>query len=365
MRSGPGPAAAILAGVSHAITVASRADKPAQSLARSKPLHHQPDKAAGQRQPAHSQQTLYLPVYHTGLVQLESILDEHGVPVNIIRRRAAGSHSGSPPHPSGDSVWEHTRVVDCPTAGFDQAAPVHVCTDGLGPTFVPLDMRASGAEPLAIRWHSLASSAAGKRGPPQAGSLEGITRNEIDEAEDVITVPLHHNVTMQDVGRIDYYLDRVTDTWGNVVVYPPPATVALLPSAAILSGITTTRTIFISTPPQVALAGRSAGGQEIRLSTRKTFLEFELAATPDTSNRPVYDTLTVFLRFSPASEGQRGWTRPVEISSANGRYEVNQAGTYEIVRVQGEYCEGVVLSPSIASGPDLATPRSSQLADVL
>ncbi|GAA6052405.1 hypothetical protein JCM3770_000226 [Rhodotorula araucariae] len=300
---------------------------------------------------ASSESLYYLPVTAVGSVRLESVLDKDGHAVRIRRKRAA-----PPVSPAGASTdgtvaalaFEETRVVRCPSAGFDLAStPVHAQEDhrclvpnaGLAESW-PLGLAVSGVEPLTVRWHSRVGDP--ERGMRREETLEGIVGTGAS-GRDVIPVPM--NASLEQAGRTTYYLDAVVDVYGNEVVYDlsggrePPH---------LLPGTVPSRSVVVHRAPEVAFVGECAKGEDVHLLVGgKKRLQVRLQGVED-DLRAGDGAFDVHVRFTPAAAGgkSKGWTRLVKTQTSRAEIEVEQAGTYEIVGVKSRYCGGAVLVPN-------------------
>ncbi|BGP38594.1 hypothetical protein JCM10450v2_002543 [Rhodotorula kratochvilovae] len=304
---------------------------------------------------APSESLYYLPISAVGSIRLDSILDKDGHAVRIRRKRAAAPASPAAAAAEGTVAlaFEETRIVRCPSAGFDLAStPVqsqedHRClvpNAGL-PESWPLGLAVSGVEPLAVRWHSRAGDP--ERGARRDETLEGIVgAAELSAGMDIVPVPM--NVSLAQAGRTTYYLDAIVDVYGNEVVYDlsrastPPH---------LLPGTVPSRSAVVHRAPEVAFVGECAKGEDVHLLVGgKKRLQLRLQGVED-DLRAGDGAFDVQVRFVPAEEGgkSKGWTRLVKTQTARAEIEVDQAGTYEIVGVKSKYCGGAVLVPNTCS----------------
>ncbi|GAA5835997.1 hypothetical protein JCM9279_002160 [Rhodotorula babjevae] len=327
---------------------------------------------------APSESLYYLPVSSLGLVRLDSVVDKDGHSVRIRRKRAvtaapASSSSSAPASANAASAdqgavalaFEEVRIVRCPSAGFDLGATgsadeEHRClvpNAGL-PESWPLGLAVSGSEPLSVRWHA-------RVGDPQRGvrkdeTLDGIVGAGGDGGDGVVPVPM--NVSLAQAGRTTYYLDAVVDAYGNEVTYdlarsssslPDGTTKDKVPSGSrnkalphLVPGTVASRSVVVHRPPEVAFVGECAKGDDVHLleGGRKK-LQLRLQGVDD-DLRAGDGAFDVQVRFSPAAQGVKGWTRLVKTQTARAEVEVDQAGTYEVVGVKSKHCNGAVLVPN-------------------
>ncbi|GAA6037947.1 hypothetical protein JCM8097_009503 [Rhodosporidiobolus ruineniae] len=329
----------------------------------SQPRHRLPDSSAPssateENDPFHLSATeslYYLPLTQLGHVQLESILDTDGHPVRIRRKRSPTAAAGA----TGAEAYESTRILRCPTAGFDLGAAEreeHRCLLGAAAgeaESFPLGLVVSGqAQPLRVRWHSREGDA--ERGLRRDEALEGIVG---EDGSEVVPVPM--NVSLSRPGRTTYYLDSVVDGVGNEVAYfggtspsSSSSSSGTATKAPLVDGTVPSRSVVVHSPPEVQFvgacgkAGRGGGDEPVRLLRgRKTKLQVLLSSL----DKDAEGANEVEIRFRPESEedgGKTGWTRKVETRGPRAEMEVGEPGTYEIVGVRSRWCGGAVLVPN-------------------
>ncbi|GJN87388.1 hypothetical protein Rhopal_000337-T1 [Rhodotorula paludigena] len=297
-----------------------------------------------------SESLYYLPVSSIGSIRIDSAVDKDGHPIRIRRKRA----SAPPPTvPAGTDTegaltqlaFEETRIVRCPAAGFDLAStPSHLREEhrclvpnaGL-PESWPLGLTVRGVEPLRVRWH--AREGESDRAPRREETLEGIVGAHADPSgEAVVPVPL--NVSLARAGRTTYFLDAVTDAYGNEVSYAAAAPQHLVP------GTVPSRSVVVHRPPEASFVGECAKGDAVHLLRGgRARLELRLQGVESDAGGA-----EVLVRFQPPVEGEeagaKGWERWVEARGARAEVEVDQAGEYEIVDVRSKWCGGAVLVPN-------------------
>lgn len=347
------------------------------------PAQHRPD-ASDPFGLAPSESLYYLPVVATGTVRLDAVLDKDGHAVRIRRKRApssAGAGAAGGEEGAVALAFEETRIVRCPSAGFDVGAgggaargeeeeEEHRClvpNAGL-PESWPLGLAVSGAEPLSVRWHSRAGDP--ERGARRDETLEGIvgaaaagTGARATDSDVVVPVPM--NVSLAHAGRTTYYLDAVVDAYGNEVLYDVArrAGASTHDHAArgstsqphLLPGTVARRSVVVHRPPEVAFVGECAKGEDVHLleGGRKK-LEVRVQGIED-DLRAGQGAFEVQVRFEPepaaGSGATKGWTRLVKTRTARAEIEVDQAGRYEVVGVKSKYCSGAVLVPNTVRSP--------------
>lgn len=332
---------------------------------------------------APSESLYYLPVSALGLVRLDSVVDKDGHSVRIRRKRAitaASTASAGSADPGAVALaFEEVRIARCPSAGFDLGATrsadeEHRClvpNAGL-PESWPLGLAVSGSEPLSVRWHARVGDS--QRGVRKDETLDGIVGGgDGSGGDDVVPVPM--NVSLAQAGRTTYYLDAVVDAYGNEVTYdlarasalPDGTTKDKAPSASrnkalphLLPGTVVSRSVVVHRPPEVAFVGECAKGDDVHLleGGRKK-LQLRLQGVDD-DLRAGDGAFDVQVRFSPAAQGVKGWTRLVKTQTARAEVEVDQAGTYEVVGVKSKHCTGAVLVPNTVRPSSSSRSSSSR-----
>lgn len=277
-----------------------------------------------------SQSLYYLPITTPGHVELISMIDSEGHPIRIRRKRSTTS-------PTSSTAYESTLVTHCPQAGFDlrgQEQTQHRCL--IDPSsFVeeesfPLGLTVKGNEPLRIKWYSRQGDQ--KTGFKKQESLEGIVGLGGDGK---IEVPL--NVSLSKPGRTSYFIEKVVDSYGNEVSYGGAGG-----GAPLLEGTESSRSVMVHRLPEVMFVGDCAKGDEVQLlHGKKQKLQIRMSGLQDEEQ---YEG-QVGLRYTGV-EGKGGWERQIEAKGRNVEVQVDQPGTYEIVGVKSQYCQGAVLVPN-------------------
>lgn len=308
-----------------------------------------------------SESLYYLPIKKTGVIRLESLLDHDGVQVRIRRKREPGSKPGES---------EGVKVVPCPRAGFATSQPqVHSCLNPTLPQSLSLNLAVSGYEPLAVTWHSTTKRGTRvQRGRPE--SIEGI---KDDQTATVMTsvLPVPMNVSIADVGRQTFFLDRVQDGCGNVVSYenplgdPEPGSIVGVDverSAKVLPGTLDVREFVVHASPEITFGGPCGKGEDVKLlKGAKKSLEIKLSALERSENR-AENRWTIGMRFT--GEDGKKWEREIVSTTANTGYNATEPGVYEIVSVRGHWCQGVVLVPSVVRIYLFSAPLRAHITDL-
>ncbi|BGP14548.1 hypothetical protein JCM10213_001897 [Rhodosporidiobolus nylandii] len=298
----------------------------------------------------------YLPIRELGRVRVDSAVDTSGHAIRIRRKRAPTTAAAG----AGGSAFEETQIIRCPTAGFalgGSEREEHRCLSPSasfgGAEAFPLGLTVSGqAQPLKVRYHSRDDDS--HRGTKKEEVLEGI----VGPSEGEIPVPL--NVSLTRAGRTTFYLDAVTDAVGNEVSYTSSA-------APLLEGTLASRSVVVHRPPEVAFTGDCARGDDLPLLVGgKRTLQLRLTGVDAVAAKG--DKSEVDVRFTPAEEGKKGWTKTVETTGQRAEIEVSDAGVYEVVGVRSRWCEGAVLVPNsctlILQPIPTVTPSFTPLTDV-
>ncbi|KAM0788621.1 hypothetical protein ACM66B_001740 [Microbotryomycetes sp. NB124-2] len=331
---------------------------PASSSSAS-PRHRLPNAARDPSDPFELSATetlFYLPIHETGLVRLETVTDHDGNPVRIRRRRASAPAAGRP------STDPDATVYPCPRAGFkleQHEQESHMCVaNGLSGS-ISLELAVSGYEPVSVKWHSRE----GEHGPSRQSGLDAIASGASDATVDsVVDVPF--NVTVTRPGRTTFKLEKVVDGAGNEAKFddadvssgqPGDSKLGALVhqrrqkhSAALVPGAVASRSIVVHRPPEVAFAGQCGRGQDVKLLDKsKSTLEMRLTGVEQDLRTSGQQSWTITVNFTPDSG--KGWTRDIVTSSLTARIAVDEAGSYEIVRVKGQYCDGLVLVPNMCN----------------
>ena len=297
------------------------------------PLRHQiPGAPADPDQLAASQSVVYLPVSGLGVVRLVGMLDTDSRPVRIRRRKEN----------------EGVKVVACPEAGFAaRETQVDTClVPGAVPETRPLGLQVRGFEPLEVHW--AATSGQGQAQRTKRDKLAGI-RNGHGAVEGRVPLPI--NATLASAGTQVFTLESVRDACGNQVNFP----VDRVPEKGLLPETTNSRSFTVHPPPAVVFGGACGRGQDISLlvggkgsvEVQVTNIQDELAARAKArqgGRKREDEEYTVRWRWT----GLDGQTedRTLTTSSANAAFQVDKAGEFELLSVEGRYCKGTVDSPS-------------------
>ncbi|KAK4053560.1 hypothetical protein OIV83_001728 [Microbotryomycetes sp. JL201] len=326
------------------------------------PRHQLPSAARESSDPFNLSPTetlYYLSVDKPGAIRLESVTDHEGNPVRIRRRRA------SAPTPGRPSTDADATVYPCPRAGFrlDQhEQESHMCVANGLTGSVSLELAVSGQEPLTVKWHSRE----GEHGPSRQSGLDAIALGPAATVDSVVDVPF--NVSLTRPGRTTFTLDRVIDGAGNDVKFVKDSTRAHVGSKefklgalvhhavhartpdVLVNGAVATRSFVVHRPPEVAFAGQCGRGQDVKLLHRsKATLEMRLTGIEQDLRASGQQSWTITVKYSPEASSGKSWVRTVVTSSQTARMTVEEAGTYEIIKVQGQWCDGLVLVPNLCN----------------
>ncbi|KAM0756071.1 hypothetical protein T439DRAFT_296083 [Meredithblackwellia eburnea MCA 4105] len=342
-------------------------------------LHHRLPSASSPASPddpfalSPTESLYYLPVTQIGIIRLDSIWDSEGLPVRVRRRRTPSSTPGG----RGAAEEQGTRIVSCPRAGFSTDDKViHTCANPSVPQSKSLELTVQGYEPIKVSWHhgTVVVGPKGSRKVSKREQVQGIT-DALAGVGLTAPLPVPVNVTMADVGRQTFVLDRVEDGCGNVVDFAGVAVEDGLGGpegaaerrrekkaleAKLLPQSLGHREFIVHAVPEVAYVGACGLGEEVTLlKGGKKRLDFKLSSL-DKDGGP----WTIDIRYR-GEDGKVKGTRQVQADRATAGFEVEQAGTYEIVGVRGQWCEGAVLVPSICTVVEQPQPTLSATFETL
>ncbi|KAK4050941.1 hypothetical protein OIO90_004917 [Microbotryomycetes sp. JL221] len=321
-----------------------------------------------------STETLYyLPVSKPGRVRLESVTDQDGNAVRIRRSRAPVTSLGSASTQQASRTSDaDVFVYPCPRAGFQTVkypSEAHMCVaNGLSGS-ISLELAVSGQEPLSVKWKSLRDGDSRQR----TEGLDGITLGPDSTADAVVNVPMNVSVTQS--GRTTYVLDKVVDGVGNEVSFSqllPDGDRSSLDSSAhegtvarhglghhkqrassqLLPQTVVSRSVVVHRPPEIAFIGQCGRGQDVKLLHRgRATLEMKLSGIEQELRTSGAQTYRAAVKFTPdaASPSTNEWQREVTSTSQIVRMVVDEPGTYEIVRVESKWCQGLVLVPNLCN----------------
>lgn len=192
--------------------------------------------------------------------------------------------------------------------------------------------------------------------------IRSARQEEKEEEDGFIKVPF--NISLSEVGRYKYFIDSITDIYNNKIEsdHDNPSisssfeSTSSSPKKKIFSSSSSSSTISKSTysdskeiiihsPPQVSfigLCGRSESVKLLKRSNKKAVLEIRLTGSEG-------EEWNVRFRFTPENiHNSSRDSRMIELNSRRDllRFEVEEAGLYELMEVNGKFCKGIVLSPS-------------------
>lgn len=302
----------------------------------------------------------YLPINQPGIIHLNEVIDLENRSIKIKRSRASTSSVSSATTPN---KWEGVRIATCPRAGFlhgegeDTGIINKYLTKSHLDQSIDLNLKVAGEEPLSLSWHFLNLNT-GRRSKEVI--LNGIRSAEREDGKEDGFIKVPFNISLSEVGRFKYFIDSITDNYNNKIEFdhddPSISSTFESPSSSkkkIFSSTTTisksnysdSKEVVIHSPPQVSFVGSCGRSESVKLLKRsgeKAALEIRLGG----SEGQEWNTR---VRFTP-EESNNGVkeSRMIELSSRKEllKFEVEEAGLYELMEVNGEFCRGIVLSPS-------------------
>ncbi|KAG9121564.1 hypothetical protein FRC07_002426, partial [Ceratobasidium sp. 392] len=301
-----------------------------------------------------SERLAHIRVVQAGVVRLERVMDKTGADFRIKQSEVV--------------------VVECPSVGFvpvDDAKKWKRC---IGDT-EEASVRARGVAPLELKWGANVSPKPPTRQASQTFAIRGIEGKEEIEGAPVaqdLFIPL--SLSFDTPGRHTFTLTDLSDAIGNSVNPALPQHSLSAHRQTTDSALTHIRSYHVFARPSAAFdncepgkdilirKGQAAKNLVVKARTMDeqdgwgAHISFAPEETPDTGASGVVGMVVEKLtasgsgswsKFFPASPG----ARTIEIPAS-------EPGTYSLVRVAGDLCEGVVRAPEICRVVEVPLPKA-------
>ncbi|QRV80309.1 nucleoporin [Ceratobasidium sp. AG-Ba] len=301
-----------------------------------------------------SERLAHIRVVQAGVVRLERVLDKTGADFRI--------------------KYSEVVVVECPSVGFMPVEDEKKGKRCVGDT-EEASVRARGVAPLELKWALDVSPKTGGAQSRQNFEIRGIEGKEEIEGAPVaqdLFIPL--SLSFDTPGRHTYILTNLSDTIGNSVNPALPQHSFSVHRQTADSTLTHKRSYQVFDRPSAAFANCEPGkdisllqgkdAEKLVVKARTVDPEdgwgVDIAFTPDKA--PDADTSgivgKVVEKLSPSASVP--WTKFFPASPGAKVIEIpaDETGTYSLLRVTGDLCEGVVRAPEVCRVVEVPLPKA-------